>query len=129
MVSSKDLIKNFETFCKLSGGKFENVLNPKCSKTSFSISLEISESNEIFEKIVLKIESISGDYEIIKLKNVKVLDIERFSEEDEKGAYAYYTFNIITDKGILSLKKAIREDKLIIIYKDNVVEYTSSIIF
>ncbi|MEM1688184.1 MAG: hypothetical protein QXM04_02245 [Nanopusillaceae archaeon] len=129
MISSKDLIKNFENFCKLSGGRFENTLNPKCIKSSFSISLEVTESNGIFEKIILKIESISGDNEVIKLKNVKIIDLEKFSEEDEKGIYSYYTFNIITDKGVLSLKRAIREDKLIILYRNDTIEYESSIIF
>jgi len=129
MISSKDLIKNFEAFCRYVGGSFNQDLFPRCSKLSFSIVLEFSEKDGYFEKISIKIESTAGDYEVLKLENVKLLDIERFSEEGGKGSFEYYTMKISTDKGIIFLRKAIREDKLIISYKGEGISYESSIVF
>jgi len=129
MISSKDLIKNFEAFCKYVGGSFNQDLFPRCSKLSFSIVLEFSEREGYFEKLSIKIESTAGDYEVLKLENVKLLDIERFSEEGTKGSFEYYTMKITMDKGILLLRKAIREDKLIVSYKGEGISYESSIVF
>jgi len=129
MISSKDLVKNFEAFCKYVGGSFNQDLFPRCSKLSFSIVLEFLEKEGYFEKLSIKIESTAGDYEVLKLENVRILDIERFSEEGTRGSFEYYTMKITMDKGILLLRKAIREDKLIVSYKGEGISYESSIVF
>lgn len=129
MISSRDLVKNFEAFCKYVGGNFNQDLFPRCSKLSFSIVLEFSEKDGYFEKLSIRIESITGDYEVLKLENVRILDIERFSEEGAKGSFEYYTMKISTDKGSIFLRKVIREDKLIISYKGEGISYESSIVF
>jgi len=129
MRNSKDIIKNFEAFCKYVGGSFNQDLFPRCSKLSFSIVLEFVEREEYFEKLSIKIESTAGDYEVLRLENVKILDIERFSEEGTKGSFEYYTMKISTDKGSIFLRKAIREDKLIVSYKGESISYESSIVF
>ncbi|RIB35142.1 MAG: hypothetical protein BXU00_03005 [Candidatus Nanoclepta minutus] len=129
MRNSRDLVKNFEAFCKYVGGNFNQDIFPRCSKLSFSIVLEFVESEEYFEKLSIKIESTSGDYEVLKLENVKILDIERFSEEGARGSFEYYTLRISTDKGTIFLRRSIREDKLIISYKGEGISYESSIVF
>jgi len=129
MISTRDLVKNFEAFCKYVGGNFNQDIFPRCSKLSFSIALEFSEKDEYLEKLSIKIESTVGDYEILRLENIKLLSIERFSEEGTKGSFEYYTMKIDTDKGSIFLRKAIREDKLIVSYKGESVSYESSIVF
>ncbi len=129
MKDSKDIIKHFEAFCRYSGGNFNYDIYPKCSRLSFSIILEFSEKDGIFERFSLKIESTAGDYEVLRLENIKILDIQRFSEEGPEGIFKYYTMKIVTDKGVIFLKKYIREDKLVVSYEGENLKYESSIVF
>ncbi|EOD42662.1 Uncharacterized protein Nst1_394 [Candidatus Nanobsidianus stetteri] len=41
----------------------------------------------------------------------------------------YYIFNIYLDKGLLSIRRKIKEDKIIVYLKTTDIEYESSIVF
>ena len=127
-MSVSNLIRNFKMFCSMCDGKYEEEIFPSCKRFSFRISLEYLEKENTLSYLKLKIVSGEGDEEEINLYNVRILGVERKSEE-ENGVIRFYSLIIHTDKGILSLKKDIREDKLYVEFSGRDLKYRSSIIF
>ena len=125
----EELIKNFKVFCEMCEGKYVEDISPECRKFSFRIIFDFVEAKEKLEHLSLKVTSDEGDEEIFTIKDVRILNVERYSENDDKGELSYYVLNIVTDKGELKLKKNIKEDKLLISFKSNNLEYSSTIIF
>lgn len=125
----EELVKNFEHFCRMCDGKFSYSLFPECKRLSYTIGMDFHELDNKLEYLTIKIISSEGDFEIFSLKDIYIEKIERLSENDENGNLAYYSLFIYTNKGVLSLKRAIRENKLIVSFSNEDLNYQSSVIF
>jgi len=65
----------------------------------------------------------------LNIKDCKIVDCERLTKSNEMNELEYYIFNIYLDKGLLSIRRKIKEDKIIIYLKTTEIEYESSIVF
>ncbi|MGC9079159.1 MAG: hypothetical protein ACP5G1_00270 [Nanopusillaceae archaeon] len=125
MVLQDKLKKEFAFFCKISGGNFKEGLYFECERENYSIKVGYNGNN-----LSLTISSkLTGDYEVLSINNVKVMDVERLSKENDLREIEYYVLNIYLDKGILSIRKSSRENKLVINLKTSEIEYESSVLF
>lgn len=124
-----ELVKNFEQFCILCEGKFSYNVFPQCTKLTYTIRLDFHEIDDTLEYLKIRIISDEGDFEILSLFNVKIENIERKTENDEKGEMNYYVLNIYTNKGLLKLKKELKEDKFIVEFNGKDIKYSSSVLF
>ena len=125
MIFDDKLKKEFSVFCKISGGEFKENAYLECSKENYSIKISYTDLG-----LSLMVGSkFTGDYEILNLNNVKVIDCERLSKNNDFGELEYYILNIYLDKGLLSIRRSIRENKIIIYLKTPDIEYESSVVF
>ncbi|GEM_PF-2360047 len=130
MSITNKLRKEYETFCKLGGGNFSDKLGLECSKFGYTIKINYLDLGEDKINLNIQINSAIQDFEVLSLKNVKILDVERLSQLSENNnELSYYVLNIYLDIGILSLKKDIKNNKIIISLKTGNIEYQSSVIF
>jgi len=72
---------------------------------------------------------MTSDFEILNIKNCKIIDCKRLTKNTEMNELEYYVFNIYLDKGLLSIRRKIKEDKIIVYLKTPEIEYKSSIVF
>lgn len=124
-----DLLKNFKVFCKMCDGTYREELFPECKKYSFKIGIEYLEKGDMLAYLVIKIVSDEGDEEILRLEDVRILEVRRISENDENGTLRFYTLYVKTNKGIISLKRDIRENKLVVNFENKDIWYRSTVIF
>ncbi len=125
MIFEDKIKKEFSTFCKISGGEFKENTYLECQKENYSIKItytNISVSLMVGSKI-------TGDFEILNINNTKIIDAERLSKNNDFGELEYYIFNIYLDKGLISIRRSIKENKIIIYIKTSDIEYESSVVF
>ncbi|MGC9133210.1 MAG: hypothetical protein ACP5GJ_02305 [Nanopusillaceae archaeon] len=125
MVFEDKLKKEFSMFCKISGGQFNENIYLECLKENYFIRINYTD-------IGLSLTAgskMTGDYEILNINNIKIIDVERLSKNNDSGELEYYILNIYLDKGLLSIRKSIRENKIIIHLKTDQIEYESSVLF
>ena len=125
----KELIKQFKKFCEMCEGSYKDSVFPMCVKYSFRISLEYLEREDYLEYLLVKIVSEEGDEEILRIRNVKILDVKRISENDESGVLRYYTLLVKTSNGTLYLRRDIKEKKLIVQFESPNISYKSIVLF
>jgi len=116
--------KEFEMFCKISGGEYREGTYIECVRDKYYIRL--SEENGL---TFMAGSNITSDFEILNIKNCKIIDCERLTKNNEMNELEYYIFNIYLDKGLLSIRRKIKEDKIIVYLKTPEIEYESSIVF
>ena len=129
MASINDITKHFKIFCEMCGGKYDETLLPQCVKSRFTITLDVVGGDTQIIKLLVKIISVEGDEEAFQLNNTRLVDVQRISENDHTGAIRYYTLNILTESGELSLKKDLKDNKLILSFKNSDITYVSTVIF
>ncbi|WP_231434399.1 hypothetical protein [Candidatus Nanopusillus massiliensis] len=49
--------------------------------------------------------NITSDFEILNIKDCKIVDCERLTKSNEMNELEYYIFNIYLDKGVIINKK------------------------
>jgi len=116
--------KEFEIFCKISGGQYKEGIYIECVKDKYYIRL--SQENGL---AFIAGSNMTSDFEILNIKNCKIIDCERLTKSNEINELEYYVFNIYLDKGLLSIRRKIKEDKIIVYLKTPEIEYESSIVF
>lgn len=125
-----NLVKEFQNFCKLSGGTFEYSLFPVCRKLDYEIRLEYSAiDKDYLGYLSIKIISSKNDFEFINIKEAKLLNVKRDLDLDKNGEVSLYVLSILTDKGNLYIKRSSKEDKLFIVFESKNLNYQSSILF
>jgi hypothetical protein len=125
----KELVKQFKKFCEMCEGTYDDSVFPTCKRYSFRISIEYLERDYWLEYFLVKIISEEGDEEVLRLNNIKILDVQRISENDSTGVLRYYTLVIKTDKGTLYLKRDIRSRQLVVQFESRDVSYKSVVLF
>ncbi|BFI73123.1 hypothetical protein YN1_1100 [Nanoarchaeota archaeon] len=125
MIFDDKIKKEFSIFCKISGGEFKENAYLECSKENYSIKISYTDIG----LSLIAGSKITGDYDILNINNVKIIDCERLSKNNDAGELEYYIFNIYLDKGLLSIRRSIRENKIIIYLKTTDIEYESSVLF
>ena len=125
MVFEDKIKKEFSTFCRISGGQFNENIYLECIKENYYIKISYTEVGVSF----MVGSKITGDFEILNINNAKIIDAERLSKNNDSGELEYYILNIYLDKGLLSIRRSVRENKIIIYLKTSEIEYESSVLF
>ncbi|BBL45698.1 hypothetical protein MJ1_0545 [Nanobdella aerobiophila] len=119
------LKKEFSLFCKISGGNFIEDNSLQCTKEKYYIKI-------YYNDLGLSISAgskFTGDYDLLNLNNTKIVDVERISGNNDLGELEFYILKIYLDKGLLYIKRSVKEDKIIIHLQMNDLEYESSVLF